>query len=232
MQQPALVTRDVRLSPITLVVALPSQPCTGSLGFTGPMPPYVHEESCANVYSRNQGQLVSCGYIFMDGGEDLTITAQNSVQVRACCCSLSVTFHSAGLVLSQYNTESSSVAPVIVPGIVPGHGQVIVCCFSLSWACTLGSPCRAFSAGKGAVSTPPAPTTTTKLCLNLGACCCLLPFAGLVCVRSVTSRRRWHHHQHCAGECWRCCWQTLDHGHQCHWPAQAAGRQAADCCDG
>lgn len=81
MQEPALITRDVRLSPITLVVAMPSQPCTGPLGFSGPLPPYVHEESCANVYSRNRGTLVSCGYIFMDSGEDVDISVDNSMQV-------------------------------------------------------------------------------------------------------------------------------------------------------
>lgn len=82
MQQPAMVTRDVRLSPITLVVAMPSQPCTGPLGFSGPSPPYVQEEACANVYSRNRGNLVSCGYVFMDNGEDLDISADNTLQVR------------------------------------------------------------------------------------------------------------------------------------------------------
>jgi hypothetical protein len=81
MQEPALITRDVRLSPITLVVAMPAQPCTGPLGFSGPLPPYVHEEACANVYSRNRGTLVSCGYVFMDSGEDLDISADNSLQV-------------------------------------------------------------------------------------------------------------------------------------------------------
>lgn len=82
--RPALVTRDVRTSPITLVVALASAPCTGPLGFTGPLPPYVHEETCANAYSRHRGQLVSCGYVFMDGGEDLSFGTDNSVQVGWC----------------------------------------------------------------------------------------------------------------------------------------------------
>jgi hypothetical protein len=81
LQQPALVTRDVRLSPITLLVALPSTPCTGSLGVTGPLPAYVQDDTCANVLSRNRGQLVSCGYIFMDSGEDIEITPTNSIQV-------------------------------------------------------------------------------------------------------------------------------------------------------
>lgn len=85
MQSPALVTRDVRLAPVSLVVALSHQPCSNPLGFTGPLPPYVHEETCANVYSRNRGQLVSCGYVFMDGGEDLDISTENSVQVSNDC---------------------------------------------------------------------------------------------------------------------------------------------------
>lgn len=81
MQEPALVTRDVRLSPITLLVALPSTPCTGSLSVTGPLPAYVQDDTCANVLSRNRGQLVSCGYIFMDSGEDVEISNTNSIQV-------------------------------------------------------------------------------------------------------------------------------------------------------
>lgn len=88
MQEPALVTRDVRMSPITLVVAVPLLPCTGSASVTGAvtaaLPPYALEEACADMYSRNLGQLVSCGYIFMDSGDELEITDQNSVQVRAC----------------------------------------------------------------------------------------------------------------------------------------------------
>jgi len=76
-QQPALVARDVRLSPITLVVALPSaQSASGSL------PAYSLDESCAAVRAFNPGKLVSCGYLFMDSGEDVTVTSDNSVQVR------------------------------------------------------------------------------------------------------------------------------------------------------
>lgn len=79
MQQYAPVTRDVRLSPITLVILLPAQPSAGGPG--GPVPPYALEPTCAAVHARNTGKLVSCGFLFMDGGEDITVSPENSVQV-------------------------------------------------------------------------------------------------------------------------------------------------------
>lgn len=82
MQQYAPVTKDVRLSPITLVIALPAQPSTGSLSSTGPLPPYALEQTCAAAHARSPGQLVSCGHLFMDGGEDISVSTDNSVQVR------------------------------------------------------------------------------------------------------------------------------------------------------
>lgn len=82
MQQYAVVTRDVRLSPVTLVIALPSTPSTGSVSGAGPVPPFALEQTCAAAHARNPGQLVSCGFLFMDGGEDINVSKDNSVQVR------------------------------------------------------------------------------------------------------------------------------------------------------
>lgn len=81
MQQYAAVTRDVRLSPVTLVIALPSTPSTGSMSGPGPVPPYALEQTCAAAHARSPGQLVSCGFLFMDGGEDINVAPDNSVQV-------------------------------------------------------------------------------------------------------------------------------------------------------
>lgn len=81
MQQYAPVTKDLRLSPITLVITLPSQPSTGSVSGPGPVPPYALEPACASVHASNPGKLVSCGFLFMDGGEDITVSTDNSVQV-------------------------------------------------------------------------------------------------------------------------------------------------------
>lgn len=81
MQQYAPVTRDLRLSPITLVVALPSTPSAGRVTGAGPVPPYALEPACAAAHARSPGQLVSCGFLFMDGGEDITVSTDNSVQV-------------------------------------------------------------------------------------------------------------------------------------------------------
>lgn len=84
MQQYAPVTKDVRLSPVTLVIALPAQPSNGRVAGPGPVQPYALEQTCATAHARNPGQLVSCGFLFMDGGDDITVSADNSVQV---CCS-------------------------------------------------------------------------------------------------------------------------------------------------
>jgi hypothetical protein len=81
MQQYAAVTKDVRLSPITLVVALPSQPSNGRVSTMSPVPPYALDQTCVAAHARNAGQLVSCGFLYMDGGEDITVSADNSVQV-------------------------------------------------------------------------------------------------------------------------------------------------------
>jgi hypothetical protein len=82
MQEPALVTRDVRLSPITLVVALPApRQASSASSAVGALPPYSQDEACAGAYSRSPDQLVSCGYIFMDSGEELQVTRDNSIQV-------------------------------------------------------------------------------------------------------------------------------------------------------
>jgi hypothetical protein len=82
MQDYAPLTRDVRLSPITLVVALPSQPSSGRVdGAAGPLPPYSLEAFAGAVHAASAGSLVSVGHLFMDGGEDITIGADNSLQV-------------------------------------------------------------------------------------------------------------------------------------------------------
>jgi hypothetical protein len=75
-QRYAPLTRDVRLAPITLVVALPA-----SAAAAAPVPPYALEARCAAVRARSAGQLVSCGHVYMDGGEDIATSTANSVQV-------------------------------------------------------------------------------------------------------------------------------------------------------
>jgi hypothetical protein len=75
---PAGVTGDVRLSPVTLVVALPSGPAAGNTS----LPPYALEETCEAAHQSHSEKLVSCGYLFMDSGEDIAMTADNSAQVN------------------------------------------------------------------------------------------------------------------------------------------------------
>jgi hypothetical protein len=80
MQPYAKVTRDIRLAPVTLLVTLPAEPARKSEA-AGPLPPYAHEEVCTAARAENEGQLVSCGLLYMDKGDDLQVSADNTVQV-------------------------------------------------------------------------------------------------------------------------------------------------------
>lgn len=75
------VTREVRLAPVSLLVTLPAEPA-GKRGSAGPIPPYAQEEVCAAAHARNAGQLVSCGLLYMDQGDNIEVTPENTVQVR------------------------------------------------------------------------------------------------------------------------------------------------------
>lgn len=81
MQQYAQVTRDLRLSAVTLVVTLPADVATGTKDVSGPLPPYYQEETCAAAHGKNAGQLVSCGLLYMDKGDNVLVTPENTVQV-------------------------------------------------------------------------------------------------------------------------------------------------------
>ncbi|WIA20582.1 hypothetical protein OEZ85_004970 [Tetradesmus obliquus] len=76
----AKVTRDIRLAPVTLLVTLPAEPA-GKSEAAGPLAPYAHEEVCAAAIEENEGQLVSCGLLYMDRGDDIQVSADNTVQV-------------------------------------------------------------------------------------------------------------------------------------------------------
>lgn len=81
MQQYAQVTRDLRLSAVTLVVTLPADVSTGTKDGSGPLPPYYQEETCAAAHGKNAGQLVSCGMLYMDKGDNVLVTPENALQV-------------------------------------------------------------------------------------------------------------------------------------------------------
>eukprot|EP00775_Hariotina_reticulata_P010096 gene10096-10252_t len=83
MQQYSPITKDIRFSPITLIVALPSKPSTGeAAALDRPLQPYALEDACAAAYKSSAGQLVSCGFLFADSEEDLPeASTENSVQV-------------------------------------------------------------------------------------------------------------------------------------------------------
>eukprot|EP00882_Tetradesmus_deserticola_P018789 GHRQ01020177.1.p2 GENE.GHRQ01020177.1~~GHRQ01020177.1.p2 ORF type:complete len:123 (+),score=34.96 GHRQ01020177.1:1389-1757(+) len=82
MQPYAKVTRDIRLAPVTLLVTLPAEPAAKSEA-AGPLPPYAHEEVCAAARAANEGELVSCGLLYMDNGDNIEVSAENTVQVGA-----------------------------------------------------------------------------------------------------------------------------------------------------
>lgn len=86
--QPALVARDVRLSPITLVVALPSGSTAGDIETSmsgGPVPAHALDEACNAARGMNADKLVSCGYVFMDSGDEIAVGTDNSMQVSLGC---------------------------------------------------------------------------------------------------------------------------------------------------
>jgi hypothetical protein len=79
MQQYAPVTRALRFSPLTLVVALPS---TTANEAGGVVPPYALESSCRAAYAEYAQAKVSCGLLFMDSPADEPVISQdNTIQV-------------------------------------------------------------------------------------------------------------------------------------------------------
>eukprot|EP00877_Chromochloris_zofingiensis_P010438 jgi/Chrzof1/5648/Cz16g10050.t1 len=77
MQRYANVTRDVIISPITLVVALRDREAMNGTGLM----PYGDQQNCADVMSANAGSLVSCGYLYLDDGQNITVGGPDSSQV-------------------------------------------------------------------------------------------------------------------------------------------------------
>ncbi|KAF8062771.1 Alpha-glucosidase [Scenedesmus sp. PABB004] len=84
----ALVTRDVRFTPVTLVVTLPAVPSgpRGAAAGRGAAPrrralaPYELEPECAAAHAANPGRLVSCGLLYQDD-DALAVTPDNSLLV-------------------------------------------------------------------------------------------------------------------------------------------------------
>jgi hypothetical protein len=68
MQQYAAVTRDMRWSPVNLVVALPAAAAatTSSTAAAGPVLPYALDQQCAQAREQNTDKLVSCGLLYAD----------------------------------------------------------------------------------------------------------------------------------------------------------------------
>eukprot|EP00775_Hariotina_reticulata_P010104 gene10104-10260_t len=79
--QGAAVTRDVRFTPVTLVVTMPLNPTTGNpQPITGPLAPYGFEESCAAAHNSSAGRLVSCGLLYSDL-DTIEVSDNTTVQV-------------------------------------------------------------------------------------------------------------------------------------------------------
>lgn len=75
MQQYAAVTRDVRWSPVNLVVALPAAAAAavgtaaaakGAAAAAGLVLPYALDQQCAQARARHTDKLVSCGLLYAD----------------------------------------------------------------------------------------------------------------------------------------------------------------------
>lgn len=83
-QRYANVTRDVRYSPVTLIVTLPlevSAPTKDNKTLQG-VAPYANEEACAAVHAANAGRLVSCGLLYADS-DTVEVNSKNTVQVSS-----------------------------------------------------------------------------------------------------------------------------------------------------
>uniref|UniRef100_A0A383WFG9 Maltase n=1 Tax=Tetradesmus obliquus TaxID=3088 RepID=A0A383WFG9_TETOB len=81
-QRYANITRDVRYSPVTLIVTLPlevSAPAKDNKTLQG-VAPYANEEACAAVHAANAGRLVSCGLLYADS-DTVEVNNNNTVQV-------------------------------------------------------------------------------------------------------------------------------------------------------
>jgi hypothetical protein len=82
LQQYTPVTRDMRYTPVTLVVALPSSTAAEDAA-AGVVAPYAAEEFCRSSREQNADRLVACGMLFMDGEADApVVTSDNSVQAQ------------------------------------------------------------------------------------------------------------------------------------------------------
>lgn len=89
------VTRNVRYTPVTLVVTLPARVmggCRNCRHHSGSFwAAVILEEPCAAPHLRNAGKFVSCGMLYIDQ-DDLNISANNTLQVwyslvwLLCCC--------------------------------------------------------------------------------------------------------------------------------------------------
>jgi hypothetical protein len=82
MQRYANVTRDVRYTPITLIVTLPLEVSGAKrAGKTiSAVAPYANEAECAAVHASNAGRLVSCGLLYADR-DTVEVNSNNTVQV-------------------------------------------------------------------------------------------------------------------------------------------------------
>lgn len=80
--QTAAVTRDVRFTPVTLVVTMPLKPTEGNpQPTTGPLAPYGFEETCAAAHNSSVGRLVSCGLLYSDM-DTIEVSDNTTVQVN------------------------------------------------------------------------------------------------------------------------------------------------------
>jgi hypothetical protein len=84
-QRYANVTRDVRFSPVTLVVTLPLEASAAANAAKAGdvlkgIAPYANEDACAAVHAANAGRLVSCGLLYADN-DDVEVNSNNTVQV-------------------------------------------------------------------------------------------------------------------------------------------------------
>lgn len=98
MQRYANTTKAVMQAPITLVVALRNSMANATSNI---LAPYASEPTCAAAgynasnfnasnNASNSSGLVSCGFLYLDNGDNITAGGPDSLQVRHTHCTLSV----------------------------------------------------------------------------------------------------------------------------------------------
>lgn len=113
LQRYAPVSKAVRFSPVTLIVALPSGAERRPAGRASSSMPHGLDEECSAVRAVNPEKLVSCGLIFADADDNIDITPNNRV----------LTWFIA---MTASNAKSGSIRSKVVSNAGTAKGRLMI----------------------------------------------------------------------------------------------------------